>query len=54
MHSEIAQRLKLKYSPIAVLFSNEKPHGALEFAEGRGRCVTAMFKAAAKGRNRCF
>ncbi|MDF2570992.1 MAG: hypothetical protein K0R55_2596 [Sporomusa sp.] len=36
MQSEISQRLKLRYSPIAVLFTNEKPQGALEFAEGAG------------------
>ena len=25
MQSEIAKRLKLKYAPVAILFSNEKP-----------------------------
>ncbi|MDF2875275.1 MAG: putative ArCR [Sporomusa sp.] len=54
MQSEIAQRLKLRYSPIAVLFTNEKPPGALEFAEGRWGCVAAMLTAAAKGRKVVF
>ncbi|WP_068505461.1 DUF169 domain-containing protein [Paenibacillus kribbensis] len=54
MQSEIAQRLKLKYSPIAILFTNEKPQGALEFAEGRWGCVVAMLTAAAKGRRAVF
>lgn len=54
MQSEIAQRLKLRYSPIAILFTNEKPEGALEFIEGRWGCVAAMLTAAAKGRQAVF
>jgi uncharacterized protein (DUF169 family) len=54
MQSEIAKRLKLRYSPIAVVFTNEKPLGALEFAEGRWGCVAAMLTAAAKGRQVVF
>lgn len=54
MQSEIAQRLKLKYSPIAILFTNEKPQDALEFVEGRWACVTSMLTAAAKGRRAVF
>lgn len=54
MQSEIAKRLKLKYSPIAVLFTNEKPPEALEFSEGRWGCVAAMLTAAAKGRQAVF
>lgn len=54
MKSEIARRLKLRYSPIAVIFTNEKPQGALEFAEGRWGCVAAMLTAAAKGRQVVF
>ncbi|HWR08524.1 DUF169 domain-containing protein [Sporomusa sp.] len=54
MQSEIAQRLKLKYSPVAILFTNEKPQSALEFTEGRWGCVAAMLTAAAKGRRVVF
>jgi uncharacterized protein (DUF169 family) len=54
MQSEIAQRLKLRYSPVAILFSQEKPQGALEFAEKRWGCVAAMLTAAAKGRTIVF
>ncbi|CQR72273.1 hypothetical protein SOV_12400 [Sporomusa ovata DSM 2662] len=54
MQSEIAIRLKLKYSPIAVLFTNEKPQEALEFTEGRWGCVAAMLTAAAKGKQVVF
>lgn len=54
MHSEIAQRLKLKYSPVAILFTDEKPSGAAEFTEGRWGCVAALLTAAAKGRRAVF
>jgi len=54
MQSEIARRLKLRYAPVAILFSNEKPQGALEFKEGRWGCVASMLTAAAKGRKAVF
>ena len=54
MQSEIAKRLKLRYSPIAILFTGEKPQGALEFKEGSWGCVAAMLTAAAKGRRAVF
>ena len=54
MQSEIARRLKLRYAPVAILFSNEKPEGALEFKEGRWGCVVAMLTATAKGRKAVF
>lgn len=54
MQSEIEQRLKLKYSPVAILFTNEKPQDALEFTEGHWGCVAAMLTAAAKGRRAVF
>lgn len=54
MQSEIAKRLRLKYSPVGVLFTNEKPQNALEFVEGRWACVTSMLTAAAKGRRAVF
>ena len=54
MHSEIANRLRLKYSPVALLIAEEKPAGATEFIEGRRGCVVAMLTAAAKGRTVVF
>lgn len=54
MHSEIAVRLKLRYSPIALLFADAKTAGATEFIEGRRGCVVAMLTAAAKGRLTVF
>jgi uncharacterized protein (DUF169 family) len=54
MQSEIAKRLKLRYPPIAILFTNEKPQSALEFKEGRWGCVASMLTAAATGRRAVF
>lgn len=54
MNSEIALRLKLKYSPVAILSTNEKPQNALEFKEGRWACVASMLTAAAKGHRAVF
>lgn len=54
MKSEVAKRLKLRYSPVAVLFTDEKPVGALEFAEEKWGCVAAMLTAAAKGKTAVF
>ena len=54
MNSELATRLKLRYSPVAVLFSDEKPEKALEFAEQKWGCVAAMLTAATKGRTVAF
>lgn len=54
MKSELASRLKLRYSPVAVLFTNEKPEKTLEFAEQKWGCVAAMTTAAAKGKTVIF
>jgi len=50
MDSRIAQELKLRFKPVAVIFTNEKPENALEFKEGRWGCVIAMLTAAGKGK----
>ncbi|MCE5198125.1 MAG: DUF169 domain-containing protein [Armatimonadota bacterium] len=50
MDSRIAEELKLRYSPVAVLLSDEKPEGALQFREGVWGCVVAMFTAAVRGK----
>ncbi len=47
MDSLIAKSLHLKYSPVAILWSDEKPEGAMQFAPGRWGCVMAAFAATA-------
>jgi len=50
IHSRLADELKLAQSPVAILFSDERPEGAQGFAEGRWGCVIALLNVAAKGR----
>lgn len=54
MLSEIASRLKLRYAPVAIVFTDEKPAGATEFMEGRWGCAVSLLTAAAKGRQAVF
>jgi len=50
MRSCIAEAIKLADSPVALLFSDERPENALQFKEGHWGCVMAMLNAAAGGR----
>jgi len=52
--SRIAEAVKLRYSPVAIVFADEKPEEALQFKEGRRGCVISMLNAAAKGRTAVF
>jgi len=54
MESKIAQATQMKYSPVALVLTNEKPAGALQFLEGKWGCVIAMLNAAAKGKTAVF
>jgi len=49
MESRIAREIKLHLHPVAVLFSNEKPAGALQFEEGARGCVVEMYGRVARG-----
>jgi uncharacterized protein (DUF169 family) len=50
MGSTIADTMKLKFQPVALLWSDEKPRDAMQFAEGKWGCVMWLVASAAKGR----
>jgi len=54
MESKIAKSIRMKYLPVAVVFTNEKPEGVLELAEGSRGCVAAFLKSAARGKTAVF
>lgn len=39
MESAIAKAIQLKYQPVALMWPNEKPADAMQFAKGKGGCV---------------
>jgi uncharacterized protein (DUF169 family) len=51
MESKIAEAIGLKYSPVALMWSNEKPADAMQFSEGKWGCVMWLVAAAAKGKS---
>ena len=53
MESAIARAIGMQLQPVAVLFSDEKPEGAMQFAERRWGCVMWLLASAAKGRAAC-
>jgi uncharacterized protein (DUF169 family) len=51
MESAIAKALKAQHEPVGILFSDELPKGAVQFAEGKWGCVMwLLLAAAAKGK----
>lgn len=54
MESKIAKALKLKYEPVAIVWSDEKPEDAVQFKEGQWGCVMWMLARAAKGEVAAF
>lgn len=54
MESKLAQALGLKYQPVAIIWSDEKPDKAMVFKEGKWGCVMWLLAAAAKGKTAAF
>ncbi len=50
MESRIAQAIETKHPPIALIWADEKPEGAMQFQEGRWGCIMWLAASAAKGR----
>jgi hypothetical protein len=51
VQSKIASAIHLDLEPVALIWSDEKPAGAMEFAPGKWGCVMFLLAAAAKGRS---
>jgi len=49
MESQIAQKLRLRYAPVALAWSETRPEKASEFKEGKWGCVMWMAARAARG-----
>jgi uncharacterized protein (DUF169 family) len=51
MESLIAKAIQIKYQPVALLWSNEKPQGAMQFQNGKWGCIMWLVAHAAKGKS---
>jgi hypothetical protein len=49
VESVVAKAIKAPLEPVALLFSNDLPDGAVQFGEGKWGCVMWLLVAAAKG-----
>ena len=54
MHSAMAERLRLKQQPVAIVWAGEKPAEARQFPEGKWGCVMFLLAAAVKGETVVF
>jgi hypothetical protein len=54
MKSIISEALALKYMPMAIILTNERPSSAIQFKEGKFGCVMSMVAVAVHGRQAVF
>ncbi len=54
MESRIARALSLKYDPVAIVWTDDRPEKAIGFKQGKWGCVLWMLAAAAKGKTVAF
>lgn len=54
MESVLARELKLAFPPMAIIFTDDKPDGAVMFVEDRWACVVSMLKVVARGKTAAF
>jgi hypothetical protein len=50
MDSKIASAIQLELDPVALVWADAKPEGAMEFVPGKWGCVLFLLAAAAKGK----
>jgi uncharacterized protein (DUF169 family) len=50
MESKIQKALKLKFEPVAIIWSDDKPEKAMQFVPNRWGCVMSLFAQVAKGK----
>ena len=50
MESKIAKAIRSQYQPVALIWSDQKPAGAMQFQEGKWGCVMWLAASAAKGK----
>lgn len=54
MQSKLADAIALASSPVAIILSDDKPEGALQFKENGWGCVAASMLAVSKGKTAVF
>ncbi|MBW2558854.1 MAG: DUF169 domain-containing protein [Deltaproteobacteria bacterium] len=54
MESNMVSALNLKFNPVAIIWSDEKPQDALQFKQEKWGCVMSLFALTAKGRTAVF